>query len=645
MNGATARSPAFHASVTAPEDPGAVVDRWVDGLQPGDVVLHARRGRPGERRSLRFRNPTAVLRLDDPAGTPALLAALDEHLRAGRAVAGYLGYEAGAVLVGAPVRARPPYALAWFGVYEGVEVVDAGAGGAPLRAPRSPEGTVRDVVAELDEAVWLGRATEVAERLAAGDTYQVNLTTGFGCRVGDVREAYRALSASQAVAYGALLDTGDLTVASASPELFVRAHTTPEGVHLVTRPMKGTAARGAHLEEDALAAATLRADPKARAENVMIVDLLRHDLGRLAHPGSVRVPRLLDVERYRSVLQLTSTVTATAAPDTGLVTLLGALFPCGSITGAPKRRTMELIAELEDVPRGVYTGAIGFALPGAEGAALDEAVFSVAIRTLAVQGGVGRLGVGGGLVADSVPALEHDELLLKARFFTHPAPPLRLFETLRWAEGGARRWPAHAGRLRRSAAYHDVPFDEDAAFAAVTAAVAALGAEPDAVLRVRLDLHEDGRSSAVATPFGDAAPTDPPVRLARARPAVPADHPRQRHKTTDRALYDAATRWAQAHGFGDVVFVNDRGTVAEGAISTLFVRDDDGLWRTPPVRDGALPGVLRAELLASGAAREGTVTSDDLATRALAVGNALRGLRPARFEPTVVWDEPEEANP
>jgi para-aminobenzoate synthetase / 4-amino-4-deoxychorismate lyase len=653
--------PAFHRSLTRPEHPGAVVDGWIDALRPGDVVLHARRGRPTERRSLRFRDPATTLTLEDPTETSALLAALDEHLRAGRAVAGYLGYEAGSALVGAPMGRRPPYALGWFGVYDAVEIVAAGAGGAPLSAPRDAHGTVHDVIAELDEATWHERALEVARRLAAGETYQVNLTTGYRCRVDDVREAYRALSASQAVAYGALLDTGEIAVASASPELFVHAQSTSDGVSLHTRPMKGTAARGAHLEEDAAAAEALRADPKARAENVMIVDLLRHDLGRLARPGSVHVPRLLDVERYRSVLQLTSTVAATAPSDTGLTALLGALFPCGSITGAPKRRTMELIAALEDVPRGVYTGAIGFALPasdtgdparmGAE-SPFDEAVFSVAIRTLVVQGGVGRLGVGGGLVADSEPALEHAELRLKARFFTEPAPPLRLFETMRWAAGQVQRWPAHVERLRRSAAYHEVPFAEDAAERAVADAVAVVwhpasdgSAPPPAALRVRLELHEDGACTAVATPFREPEAAAAPVRIALARPTVQTDDPRRRHKTTDRALYDRATRWARAQGVADVVFVNEFGAVAEGAISTVFVRDDDGQWRTPPLSDGALPGVLRAELLAQGTAREGAVTPLDLQSRAVAIGNALRGLRPAWFDPTIVWDEHEEATP
>jgi para-aminobenzoate synthetase/4-amino-4-deoxychorismate lyase len=527
-------------------------------------------------------------------------------------------------------------------------VVQAGPGGAPLRPPRDPRGTLRDVRPEDDEAAWAAGVAAVHAALIAGDAYQVNLTTGFTCRVGDLRDAYRALSAAQSVAYGALLDTGEVALASASPELFVRAQASDGALHLLARPMKGTAPRGADAAADALAAAALRADPKNRAENVMIVDLLRNDLGRVARPGSVRTTRLLDVERYRRVLQMTSTVEADAPADVPLSALLSALFPCGSITGAPKRRTMQLIADLERRPRGAYTGAIGFALPTAQGH-LREAVFSVAIRTLEVRGGLGRLGVGAGIVIDSDAAAEYAEVRAKARFLTDPDRPLGLFETLRWQGGRAPRWDAHLERLAASAAHLGVPLAPAAAGAAVAAAVAVAGGGRDptvgteAVLRVRLDLHEDGRCTAVARPHADDAPGAPPVAVALAAVRVRSDDPARRHKTLDRAAYDAASAWAAAHGLADVVFLNEHGRLAEGAISTVFVREDDGVWRTPPVAEGALPGVLRAALLADGTAREGIVTEADLRERPLALGNALRGLRPARLEPVASWGVSEEA--
>ncbi len=663
---------AFAARTAAVDE----IETWVDGLSAGDVVLHARRGAPGERRSLRFRDPVDVLTLTPDGDVRDLLHELDEALRGGRAVAGYLAYEAGADLVGLP--APPPAAepLAWFGVYDGVDVVDPGPGGAPLRAPREAAGTLADVRLEIDAGAWTERVAAVREALAAGDSYQVNLTTAFRCRVGDVREAYRALSAAQPVPFGALIDAGGVRIASCSPELFVRAERDGDRLRLTTRPMKGTAPRRADPAADAAAAAALRADPKSRAENVMIVDLLRHDLGRLARPGSVRVERLLDVEPYRSVWQMTSTIVADAPPATTVGEILGALFPCGSITGAPKRRTMELIAALEDAPRGVYTGAIGFALPAA-GGGLGTSTWSVAIRTLVARGAEGRLGVGGGILIDSDAAAEYDELRTKGRFLSDPKPPLALFETMRWEAGEVRRWPRHRARMAASAAALDLPFDASAAEAAVAEAVAVAvadaaaatgiagarpgeaGGEPAHALRVRLELREDGSLAVGVRPLGEAgprtpAPAGPPTPGAAADAAdaraggplpvvvwsdapIAADDPARRHKTLDRALYDEASAWARSAGVADVLFLNDHGRVAEGAISNLFVLGADGRWRTPPVADGALPGVLRAELIERGAAVEAPLWPADLRAGSVAIGSALRGLRRVRIATARVW--------
>jgi len=614
------------------------IEAWVDDLRPGDVLLHARRGRAGERRSLRFRDPADVLTLAPGGDVHGLLDELDAVLRGGRALAGYLAYEAGAALVGLPAPPPPPYPLAWFGVYERADVVDPGPGGAPLRAPHEPAGTLTDVRLESDAGAWAARVAAVREALAAGDSYQVNLTTAFRCRVGDVREAYRALSAAQPVPFGALLDAGAVRIASCSPELFVRAERDGARLRLTTRPMKGTAPRRADPETDATAAAALRADPKSRAENVMIVDLLRHDLGRLARPGSVVVERLLDVEAYRSLWQLTSTVAADAPPTTTLAALLSALFPCGSITGAPKRRTMELIAAIEDAPRGVYTGAIGFALPRA-GGGLGSSTWSVAIRTLVARGPDGRLGVGGGILVDSDAAAEYDELLAKGRFLAEPRPPLALFETMRWEAGELCRWPRHRARLAASAATLGLPFDASAAEAAIAAAVTRARCESPAgdaarTLRVRLELREDGALEADALPHDDGPP-GPDVAWSQV--PIVADDPARRHKTRDRALYDEASAWARAAGMADVLFLNEHGRVAEGAISNVFVLGADGRWRTPPVADGALPGVLRGELLERGEAVEARLTPADLRPGSVAIGNALRGLRRVRIATERTW--------
>jgi para-aminobenzoate synthetase / 4-amino-4-deoxychorismate lyase len=641
------------------------VESWVDGLRPGDVVLHARRGAPDEARSLRFRDPLRTLTLAPDGDPRALLTDLEGALRDGHAVAGYLAYEAGAALVGLPPAPAPPYALAWFGVYDAVETIDPGPGGTPLGPPVASDGTLADVRLEIGADVWGGRVAAVRAALAAGDSYQVNLTTGFRCRVGDVRQAYRALSAAQPVPFGALLDSGELQLASCSPELFVRAAAGRDGLALTTRPMKGTAPRQADPEDDARAGDALRADPKSRAENVMIVDLLRHDLGRLARPGSVTVHDLLALEPYRTVWQLTSTIRADARPDVGLAALLAALFPCGSVTGAPKRRTMQLIGALEDVPRGVYTGAIGFALPDARGG-LSRSVWSVAIRTLVVQGGHGRLGVGGGIVIDSDAEAEHAELLAKGRFLTHPTPAPTLFETMRHEGGALLRWPLHRERLARSAAALGLPFDAEAALASATAAVAATAAPVAAAAappaaaaaeaaapgvaapgaaRVRLELREDGHLHAEAGAHADDADDGQPLVVVWSELPIRAADPARRHKTSDRAVYDAASAWARTSGVADVLFVNEHGRVAEGAISNVFVLGADGRWRTPPVADGALPGVLRAELLEGGEAVEAPLGPHDLSAGVLAIGNALRGLRRVVLDPSRRWRPGHRAEP
>jgi para-aminobenzoate synthetase / 4-amino-4-deoxychorismate lyase len=620
------------------------VESWVDGLRPGDVVLHARRGAPDEARSLRFRDPLRTLTLAPDGDPRALLTDLEGALRDGHAVAGYLAYEAGAALVGLPPAPAPPYALAWFGVYDAAEMIDPGPGGTPLGPPAAPAGTLADVRLEIGADVWGERVAAVRAALAAGDSYQVNLTTGFRCRVGDVRQAYRALSAAQPVPFGALLDSGELQLASCSPELFVRAAAGSAGLDLTARPMKGTAPRHADPEDDARAGAALRADPKSRAENVMIVDLLRHDLGRLARPGSVTVHDLLALEPYRTVWQLTSTIRAEARPDVGLAALLAALFPCGSVTGAPKRRTMQLIGALEDVPRGVYTGAIGFALPDARGG-LARSVWSVAIRTLVVQGGLGRLGVGGGIVIDSDAHAEHAELLAKGRFLTHPTPAPTLFETMRHEGGVLLRWPRHRERLARSAAALGLPFDAEAALARATAAVAATRAVAPGAARVRLELREDGHLHAEARAHADGVADGHPLVVVWSELPIRAADPARRHKTSDRAAYDAASAWARTSGVADVLFVNEHGRVAEGAISNVFVLGADGRWRTPPVADGALPGVLRAELLERGEAVEAPLEPDDLSTGVLAIGNALRGLRRVVLDPSRRWRPEPPAEP
>lgn len=634
--------------------PGATIDRWIDDLRAGDVVLHARRPdrRDPHAASLRFRDPVRVHRLPAGGDVEPFLQRLDEELQAGFALAGYLTYEAGYALVGVSGAPEPPHAAAWFGAYDPRRVGRIDHPGRPLPLadphPSVPSARTTGLRWAWTPERWREAVGRVHEALRSGDSYQANLTTRATMPVADARALYRAVSASQPTAYGALLDDGEIRLVSVSPELFLRVDPGPSGLGVTTRPMKGTAPRGADVGADDRAAAWLRADPKSRAENVMITDLLRNDLGRVARSGGVRVPALFEVERFRSVLQLTSTVEADLAPDVGLADLLRATFPCGSITGAPKRRTMELLRDLEDAPRGAYTGAIGYALPagdGCDGTGLGSAVFSVAIRTVTVQDGVGTLGVGGGIVIDSDPEAEHREVHAKAGFLSDPAPPLFLIETMRAEGRTVLRWERHLARATRSAAYHQVPLDPDRLAREVADALAATpgASTPGAVHRVRLTIDEAGDPTVTVAPHRDPDPdADPDAAVARVAWAVPrvsAGLARQRHKTSDRELYDRATAWARATGTDEVLFRERSGRIAEGAISTVFVRrPGEGRLLTPPVADGALPGVLRAELLERGQATERSLTPSDLDGAELWIGNALRGMRravlgDARFDP------------
>ncbi|MCK2127040.1 bifunctional anthranilate synthase component I family protein/class IV aminotransferase [Thauera aromatica] len=506
----------------------------------------------------------------------------------------------------------------------------------------------------IDRAAFDAAIARIHRAIEAGETYQLNYTYPFGVRAfGAPASLYRRQRRRQPVAYGAWIalpataplpppgagaagavppaSAGRLRhILSCSPELFVRH----AGGRLQARPMKGTAARDDDPEADARAARSLAADPKSRAENLMIVDLLRNDIGRIARTGSVRVPALFEVERYATVWQMTSSIKAALPADTGFPAVLRALFPCGSITGAPKRRTMELIEALETGPRGLYTGSIGWIDAPPPGRACGDFCLSVAIRTLCLEApqadGLrpGVLGVGAGIVIDSRAADEFDECRLKARFLSGLDPGFCLFETMRVSPAGEiAHLDSHLARLEASAAVFGFAFDRDAILQALAARS---GPGPAGrVMRLRLALFKDGRSEIVLAPLEDLPPGPVGVLLSD----VPIDGRDffLRHKTSLRARYDAAVAQAVAHGAFDVLFHNHDGELTEGGRSNVFVRID-GEWLTPPLRAGVLPGVMRARLLADPRwqAREAVLRVADLErAQRIVLCNALRGPLPA----------------
>lgn len=516
--------------------------------------------------------------------------------------------------------------------------------------PPQPVG-VMDLQPSIDELAFTEAIARIHDAIAAGETYQVNFTyrlqgQGYGSPVA----LYRRLRERQPVAYGALIalpqgnakaGEGDAThVLSCSPELFLRHDA---GV-LTARPMKGTAARADAPEGDSEIARQLSVDAKNRAENVMIVDLLRNDIGRVAQIGSVKVPTLFAIEPYATVFQMTSTVQARLRAGVGMPELLRAVFPCGSITGAPKHRTMEWIGELESTPRGLYCGAIGWIDAPAEGAAIGDFCLSVAIRTLtlgAQQKGLRplRLGIGAGIVQDSIALDEFEECLLKARFLTALDPGFELFETMLATPGeGIRYLDRHLARLARSARVLGFRFDRDAAMQALREALPALA--PGQPSRLRLALAHGGRIGITHSPL----PPLPPgaVKLLIADQRLPNANPLAAYKTTVRQHYDAGVRAAERAGAFDSLFFTEDGRLVEGGRSTVFARID-GRWWTPPVADGALPGVMRGVLIEDSIweATERSLYREDLqAAQRLVVCNALRGVLPAQL---VQQPQPHEA--
>jgi len=404
--------------------------------------------------------------------------------------------------------------------------------------------------------------------------------------------------------------------------------------------MKGTAPRSADPQQDAASAAFLANDPKNRAENVMIVDLLRNDVSRIARTGTVRVPALFSVEPYASVWQMTSTVEAGWRDGTTFADMLRALFPCGSITGAPKHKTMQLIDAIETTPRGLYTGTIGWLdAPRDAAAACGDFCLSVAIRTLTLDAPPasapagddrrrGTMGVGAGIVLDSVAADEYAECELKARFLTDADPGFQLFETTCATRAdGIRHVDRHLARLQRSADALGFRFDADALRRAIDARCAAL--DGDGPYRMKLSLAKDGTLDIVAAALKPLPAGPVRVWLAADHGFAPtrANDALLLHKTTRRADFDRAWQAAEALGGFDMLFVNERGELTEGGRSNLFV-NLDGQWVTPPLASGVLPGVMRAVLLDDPAfgAVERIVTRDDLArAQALLLTNALRG--------------------
>ncbi|MBI4429646.1 MAG: aminodeoxychorismate synthase component I [Ignavibacteriales bacterium] len=574
-----------------------------------------------------FVDPVDVICASTVEMTEPSLRRVDEALADGYYVAGYMAYEAGAAFEKSlPSRPGSRTPCLWFGVYGAPLVYDhrkkkfsgpkrflAGASGEYT----SP-ATISGVHPSIPESEYIDFVRRIKHYIREGDTYQVNFTfqLKFGFS-GNPTGLYCRIRNAQRVPYSAFLGLEGSTLLSFSPELFFRI----KGNAITLKPMKGTAARGRNLKEDAIQVELLDHSAKNQAENLMIVDLLRNDVGKIAQTGTVNVERFFEIEKYDTVFQATSTIRAKLQNGWRAGDTLRSLFPSGSVTGAPKIRTMQIIHELEQEPRGIYTGAIGFFSPK------KEAVFNVAIRTLALDDRTktGEMGIGSGIVHDSTPEEEYQECLLKAKFFMEPVPDFRLIETIKWdSQDGFHLLHIHLRRLKRSAAYFDFVFPNSKirdALYRITQVLRRRGKTH----RVKLLLDRRGAVEA------EYSPMQPLKGIQLASLSAKRTNSLDRflfHKTTNRNIYDDSIRKAESLGLFDFIFLNEKGEITEGARSNVIVRKGNTYY-TPPDGCGLLPGVFRESFLRNrnlNVEERRLHVEDIFAADDVFLCNALRGL-------------------
>ena len=617
----------------------------LEGLNNRDcfVFLETLRVSEEENTSYLFLNPIKILTAYGLDDLETLYRSMETALDRGYYLAGWWAYEWGYILEPKLWHLldtlRPKVPLVWLGVFKDpkIWIHRSDASFCPLKEIPNIQENLGPLELEVKKDQYIKAIECIKDYIARGHTYQVNYTLrGRFNYTGLPSDLYLSLRAQQSVSYGAVIRNRKKWVISLSPELFFRL----EGQKIWSKPMKGTLKRGRTIEEDFEMARFLANDPKNRAENIMIVDLLRNDIGRLSLPGTVRVPETFTVERYETLFQMISRVEGKIRPETSWHKIFKALFPCGSVTGAPKIRTMEIISEIESSPRGVYTGAIGFISPQ------RKAVLNVAIRTVVLDGESGELGIGSGITIDSDPEREYDECKLKAKFLTNSLSSSSsnkrgsredffLIETMRWnPESGEQEviksyflLERHIERLTRSAHYFAFYLDLEKVRRELAKFAKGLYSKRKPY-RVRMLLGRDGSVDISASVLSIQ---EKQVCFDLSSKPVDSQDPFLYHKTTYRALYTEEYQRAKTCGLFDRVFTNERGELTEGTISNIFL-EIDGELVTPPIFSGLLNGTFRQDFVEQGNAREHVLYPDDLKrARSIYLGNSVRGLMRASY--------------
>ncbi|SDG06740.1 aminodeoxychorismate synthase, subunit I /aminodeoxychorismate lyase apoprotein [Fontibacillus panacisegetis] len=553
-----------------------------------------------ERLKRAFTNPVEIVSVKGLQDVRPALRRIQEAVKQGYFAVGYVSYEAAPAFDRSyKVNGAAVMPLLWFGIYEGYTIVETEGAGDDFR--------ISSWKHTQSEDTYHASIGGIHEAIARGETYQVNYTTRLRAQFqGDEYALYKELCAAQQGDYNAFLRIDGHSVLSASPELFF----CKKGNQILTRPMKGTVGRGLWLEDDKRQGEWLKASAKNQAENVMITDLLRNDLGMIAKTGTVSVPNLFDIEKYYTLYQMTSTITAEIEEDTDLEAIFSALFPCGSITGAPKVSTMGIIAELEDTPREVYCGAIGIVEPD------GSSLFSVAIRTVRIDhaSNVAEYGVGGGITWDSTAENEYAEVLTKALLLTERSPDFKLLESLKLEDGEYFLVDEHLHRLADSAQYFDYSFSREQ----VVKELQNLALRhPLGVHKVRLLVSRDGDIVTETSPLPEMTPCQHGKnREAAARTVVLAKTPVSRndrflyHKTTHRQVYEKHKQEAASDVF-DVLLWNEDGELTEFTTGNLVV-EIDGELLTPALGSGLLAGTYRNYLLSTNVIKESVLKVTDI---------------------------------
>jgi para-aminobenzoate synthetase / 4-amino-4-deoxychorismate lyase len=563
-----------------------------------------------------YKDPKKILIASDVKSLHRVLSQVESHIRSGGQAAGVLRYEAGYALEPRlyPLLPRASGRLAWFGLYDKCVNFESLPG---LDDGHEIAGSlIKSSKFSITRRRYGAKIEAIRRLIQAGEVYQINFTTRAKLKLNcSAWQLFAALYSRHPAPYAAFLNTGAEQIVSLSPEMFFEI----EGRSISVRPMKGTAPRGKLLEDDKVAAEQLRNSEKNRAENVMIVDLMRNDLGRICRAGSVKTTSLFDVERYPSVWQMTSTVKGELLAGCTFESIVRALFPSGSVTGAPKIRAMEHIAQLEYEPRGVYTGAIGYF-------GKKRARFNVAIRTVELREKGGIMGVGGGITFDSSADEEWEECHWKGAFLLQSEPKFKLIETLYW-DGEYRLPERHLARMRDSAEYFGFAFEGEKFRAQLQRLSEQFGAAPPQ--RVRVTLSSAGDFEATRTEYD--AKRFGKVGISRRR--VSSEDRFLFHKTTNRIVYDREFASARKRYCDDVLHFNEKDELTEAAAHNVFVVKD-GVWRTPPLACGLLPGIFRAHILETCRnSREAILGLNDLKDAdAVYLCNSVRGAYPVEVD-------------